>query len=276
MWIWFILGLLFSTQILAANEKFITRIHSISWGTKTEAHLLKFHNARVAFIYDLNKSLPLKSGELVEVEVSPEHRLISLVKVEDNEIPVSVNDPFITDIDYQPTLLSGYQEALSIFKDLRSGILPGSLCYERAHVWAFEEYQRRGLHSMKAFVFFSDNYIRKYTFKWWFHVAPFVTYYKSGVKRERILDRAFATHPVSLKQWTDKFMLNKKSCKVIDKYSSYAGNKTADDCFVMKTNMYYWKPQDLEASEMTGVEKVNFFEWEVAASFQNAFGIAYQ
>ena len=48
---------------------------------------------------------------------------------------------------------------------------------------------------------------------------------------------------------------------------------TADDCYVIRENMYFWQPKDLEILESDGIARVNFFDWEVDHSLQEAFGI---
>ena len=96
-------------------------------------------------------------GELVEVEITKDHKLVSVQTLLDED-QISVNTPFITEIDYVPTEISGYDEAQNIMNRFRKGFLPNSEAHDRAHVWAFEEYKNSNLLSMKAFLFFSEKY----------------------------------------------------------------------------------------------------------------------
>jgi hypothetical protein len=68
-------------------------------------------------------------------------------------------------------------------------------------------------------------------------------------------------------------MTKKSLCKEIDKYSQYLSSTAADDCYVIRENMYFWQPKDLEILESDGIARVNFFDWEVDHSLQEAFGI---
>jgi len=266
-----LLTIFFSLQAFA-YEKFVTRIHAVNWSeTPREAHLVKFQNARIGFFFHTNKIARFDPGDLVEVEITSENQLISMTSVYD-EGEVSVNPPFITDIEYVPTELAGFGEAIDVMDRFRNDSKNNSECYNRAHIWAYEEFQRTKLNSMKAFLFFSDSYIRKYNFKWWFHVAPLVSYKTFGKKIDKILDLQKANWPLSMKQWTNRFMLNNAQCRMIDSYSQYSRPDFKQDCYVIVANMYFWQPKDLEIFESEGVPKVHFFDWEIAHSYQEAFG----
>ena len=267
-----ILAVFFSFQAFA-NEKFITRIHSVTWSEREdEEHLVKFQNARIGFFYHSNKFQRIFPGELVEVEITKDHKLVSVQTLPD-ENQISINTPFVTEINYVPTEISGYVEAQKIMDRFRKGFLTTSEAHNRAHVWAFEEFKRSNLLSMKAFLFFSENYIRKFNHKWWFHVAPFVTYIKQDKKIEKILDPTYADRPLSINAWANRLMTKKSLCKVIKKYSQALLPTSTDDCYVLHENMYFWQPKDLEILEYDGISRVNFFNWEIDHSLEEAFGI---
>lgn len=265
-------AVLFSLQAFA-NETFISRIYSVTWSNRTsEANLVKFQNARIGFFYHTNKFQGIFPGDLVEVEITDDHKLVSVRTLPEDD-QISINTPFVTEIDYVPTEIAGYAEAQNIMNRFRKGFLPNSEAHNRAHVWVFDEYKKSNLLSMKAFVFFSEKYIRKYNHKWWFHVAPLVTYKKSGKNLEKILDPTYADHPLSISKWVNRLTVGHASCQVIEKYSQYITPVTNDDCYVIKENMYFWQPKDLEILERNGIARVNFFEWEIDHSLQEAFGI---
>lgn len=256
-----------------AYEKFVTRIHAFTWSeSPSEAHLIKFQNARVGFFYHTNKTAKVDPGDLVEVEITSENQLISMTPVDD-EGEISVNTPFITDIEYVPSELGGFGEATDVMDRFRNDSKTGSECYDRAHIWTYEEFQRSKLYSMKAFLFFSDSYIRKYNYKWWFHVAPLVSYKTLGKKIDKVLDPKYANWPLSMKQWTNRFMQNNARCQQVERYSQYSRPVSVQDCYVIVANMYFWQPKDLEVFDLEGIPKVHFFDWEVNHAYQEAFGI---
>ncbi len=173
---------------------------------------------------------------------------------------------------YYPTVYSSYSYATDVLTGMRRQWLKTSQCYDRSHVWTYEEAFHGG-YLQKVFLFFSDTYISRYSYKWWFHTAPYALVSMNGQTVERIMDAAFSPYPLQFKLWTDLFMKNKVDCTPIQKYSDYSTHPGEDDCYFMKTSIFYWQPQDLEALEKSGVEKTKFSEWEVKHAYEKAFGI---
>lgn len=271
---WFFL-LLSSHSLVQANEAFITRIHSIDLAKNTEKlHLMRFENARVGLAHNLIFFKNSHAGDLVKVKVDKKQKILFLKKLKDNEEVVSTNTPFVTNINYYSTLIEGSQETLQIFKELR---IPkkNSQSYNRAHIWAFEQYQRRGLQSMKAFIFFTDDYIRNNSFKWWFQAAPYVTYLDNEKRKEKVIESSIATTPLTLGEWSHLFIGKEKFCKRTSKLSMVNKSASKAPCYIMKENMFYWHPNDLQKKEEFGIEKVTFFEWEIKTAYKNSFGLNY-
>jgi hypothetical protein len=256
-----------------AHEKFITRIHSVSWaGLAEEAHLIKFQNARICFFFHTNKLEGIAPGELVEVEVTKKHELVFIQKLRD-ENQLSINSPFIVDIDYIPSIIASLDDAQKMIKQFRKDFLTKSGSHDRAHVWAFEEYKRSHTFSMKAFLLVSDDYIRKHRYKWWFHVAPLVSININNKRTEKILDPFHSSKPLSVAKWSN-FLLPKNSpCREINTFSHYSLQTSRRDCYVMKENMYFRGPEDLIKLEFVGITRVNFFKEEIKNSLKMAFGI---
>lgn len=267
-----LLLLLGSLPVFAANEKFITRIHSIVYGEQVnEEHLLKFQNGRTGFMKAQLKTLHPK-GELVQVEVDDRSTIIQIDKLIDSE-ETENNTPFITQRSYFPTLLRDYRAAQNLLKLFPTSPLKTSESFNRAHIWAYEGWRAHKLYSMKAFLFFSHRYIRKERPKIWFYVSPYVLHDQSGTTQEQILDQHLADKPMDFQTWSNRFMKNKAHCQFIKNYSVYYKKESSADCFVMKTSMYFWHPQELEILEIHGIHKVNFFDWELDLAYQSAFGI---
>jgi hypothetical protein len=63
----------------------------------------------------------------------------------------------------------------------------------------------------------------------------------NGFVNERIMDPAFTQYPLKEKLLTDIFIKNKVVCKAIGKYFEYSAHPSEDDCYIMKTSMYFWQ-----------------------------------
>lgn len=155
---------------------------------------------------------------------------------------------------------------LSMRKDLRTA----SECYNRAHVWSWEIYQRQRYNTGKMFLFFTSRYIREYRYKWWFHVAPFIGV--NDTRSELVLDRQFMGTPRTIRHWTNAFMKNDAPCPRVSRYSDYSQNQQAQYCYVIPASMYYWQPYNLDNLERRGLQKRAFIKREVDHSYRDATG----
>ncbi len=263
--------LLFVTTVHA--ERISTRIHSIDRSTDGKnPHLIKFENGRVGFVSSEDKASLTglfeahQKGEWMEADLDRKGNFLGASQIAE---PKSRNledpDPRPAPTSYTPTNLSSLTEATAIFGNMRrSG---SGQCYNRAHVWTYEEFNRSGLCSMKLFMFFTRSYIYQYRYKWWFHVTPMT--YVNGTAMT--LDRAFFRGPATVKTWTDNFIYSKRNCPVINKYSSYRDHQDTEHCYLHPATMYFWQPRDLENYELTGYEKKQFNSSEISHAYWNAF-----
>ncbi len=169
---------------------------------------------------------------------------------------------------YEPTQVPDYPSALFIFKRMRRNYQYSSQCYNRAHIWAYEEFIKSGLKSKKYFMFFTRSYIRKYNYRWWFHVAPGVSV--QG-KEDRILDRRFTRTHLSVDDWTKKFIYSGRKCPIVQTYSDYSENQQAEHCYLIPVSMYFWQPKDILKRDRTGFEKTSFLQSEVNHAYWEAF-----
>lgn len=266
----FLLG--FSTFTYA--EIFYSTIHSISRGTGNKPHLVRFDNGRAAFM-DNTKFNFLSTvqfshdkNQLLKIHVNSSNKIYGIEaldeRVEEEEEGQSMNqEPF------QPAIVKNNNEALKIFNKMRKDYNKSGECYNRAHVWAYEEFMRSGLNSMKIFMFFTERYIRKYNYNWWFHVTPMV--YVGSTKSPRTLDRRYTTGPRQTKTWSDIFIKSKQRCKKVNKFDDFFLNQKKADCYHIYTSMYYVKPRDIEKRDLTGEEKTEFRENEIQKAYKNAF-----
>ena len=135
--------------------------------------------------------------------------------------------------EFTPTILPSYTAASRLLESFSNSDVAGSQCYDRAHVWAYSA-GKSYVHVRKSWIFFADHFIEKNHFKWWFHVAPIVSVKMQGIVQERIVDRKFSEFPLKVNLWTDLFMVEKQTCKEIDRYTDYSEHPDENDCYLIK------------------------------------------
>lgn len=252
-----------------------SRIHKIKYGEGPgHPHLLLLENGRVAMVNTEEKSLLIdledarEQGALLEIEVDDRHHVISMASAEEKTLGDHDENSFLlSPANFEPTNLSSTSEAQTIFKRMNARHQRDSQCYNRAHIWAYEEWKQSGLQSMKLFMFFTKRYIWDYNYGWWFHVSP-LTYVKGGPV---VLDRTFTRGPTSIKNWTLSFIRSRRDCPMVSKYSQYENNQQTEHCYLIPATMYFWQPRDLEAYERRGTEKKAFIRSEINHAYWEAF-----
>lgn len=173
---------------------------------------------------------------------------------------------------FSTTPLPDLKSVTAMFHRLDKNYQRKSECYNRAHVWSFDEAKNFGVETKKVFIFFTAAYIRRVRFNWWFHVAPLVQFREeNGDLGERVLDFRFADRPLTVKQWTDLFVYSSRPCKKTTKFSEYDVNPQTEDCYLITTSMYYWQPQDIAARDAGAPEKQGFDEGSFEAARSEAF-----
>ena len=258
----------------AFAERLQSKIHSIDTATKNgDPHLIMMDNARVIFVDYHDTELldsfrdSLERGDTLDIEVDENGNFLGAESIDPKAfIPTSgkVNK---VNFSYDPSVVSS-SSATSIFRRMRRDYQNESQCYNRAHIWAWEEYQNSGLKSVKHFLFFTRRYIRNYRYKWWFHVSPSVKVSGLG---DRILDRRYTSGHRSVSSWTRNFIHSGRSCPVVHKYYDYRNNQESQDCYLIPVSMYFWQPRDIERRDRTGYEKTQFYKSEVDYAYWEAF-----
>lgn len=247
-------------------------VHSVlAPSQNSSSYIVKFMDGRVGFSENKLSNL---SAKMVEVEFGDNNQILNLTVIGPVIAPPSftkmtLEDPYF---NYQPTIYSNYTSLQQIIDSFDRRWIDSAQCYDKAHVWSYSENTQYRGNLMKAFLFFSDAYIARYNYPWWFHVAPYALARMNGQIAERVLDPSFYHAPLQFKIWTDLFMKNKVECRVISKYSDYSAHPGEDDCYLMKVDMFFWQPRDLEAFEASNVKKTKFIDWEIRHSFKEAFG----
>jgi hypothetical protein len=120
----------------------------------------------------------------------------------------------------------------------------------------------------KVFLFFTNTYIRRYRFGWWFHVSPYTLVQGEDSIQEWIMDRRYTRSPYGMKNWTDVFIRSKRFCPV-STYRNYRANRNGSEhCFVVKSAMYYRLPLHVRNKEDYGTIKSSFSRGEVNFSYR--------
>lgn len=269
----YLLLLLLPLTVLA-SEFGSGEIYSISFLKQSEETLIKFTDGTTGFLESkgIKDFSILKAGDVIEYERDENLNVTVLEKRSPKNKFIS-NDNFSHDeiSEEVATIFPTYGAAQAELNGFNAGWIQDSQCYNRSHVWAYEGKQK-GTTFQKAFLFFSDSYIERYRFPWWFHNSTYALVNMRGMVEERVMDKTFSPYPLKFKLWTDLFMKNKVECAVISKYSDYAGKPGTDDCFIIKSSIYFWQPKDLDAFERTGVLKSRFIDWEIQYAYKQAYG----
>lgn len=209
-------------------------------------------------------------------KIVKELKLATLVNVESFD---SDDEKFPTAVDgYEFSIAEDSRSIKKMFRTLNTKMKKESQCYNRAHIWSYnlsQNYNKDAQTNLgKIWIFFSDNYIQKYDFEWWFHVAPFMYYQDyDDQKVMKVMDRKYSRRPVSPRKWSKTFMKNNAHCADIEHYSGYFYNKAKADCYLIKSSMYYYQPYQIQALEDGGPQKTMFLEEELKLARDEAMEI---
>ena len=271
-----LLSLIFFSNFIFAD---VLRVDHIQEATDTRSkNHVYLSDGRIGFLEN-SKSIEWLTAEEayrkdvpVDILLDKDHNILKIKISKDIDRSESFHNYYLpADNDYKPTVLPNLAEVNSVFRRMNRRWQRDSQCYNRAHVWNYEEFEKTGLLSKKVFIFYTRRYIRNYNFKWWFHAIPTVLAQHEGSIVERYLDPMFAKAPLPQKSWTDIFIKSRRSCPVISKYSQYWNNQETEDCYLHFSSMYYWQPRDLDKFERTGIEKKFFIRSEVNHAYWEAF-----
>lgn len=266
-----------------ASTKITSQIHEVDVGSRVGDEVLVFlKSGDVARLkkFDLDKIEELRSRKSTDEWLTfnlDKNRFIK--SITDAEAPILNEEkalPF-DEINYTPTTIASMKTATDYIREARSRVeREGTTqCFNRAMVWSYEWWKKHSLRSMKVFIFWPKEYVRRYGFKWWFHVTPTAHVMDTdGRVKERALDVKWISRPYSLQDWADYHSSKDVKCKIVEKYSEYADNPFyTDRCYLIRSNMYTWQPADLEMNEAWGYTKNAFNMDEVRAAYLEAFNI---
>lgn len=270
--------LFFLSMPLLATTELTTQIYDIDYGHKkndevlillTSGHVAKLNKSHDKIVSGFKNNKTKDNWFNIKLD---HQRYIT--EIEPTEAPegmdnLSLNKSFYFQ-EYVPTTIANMEIAKKYHKEARL-YAKDSQCFNRAMVWSYEWWKKHSLKSNKILIYFTRNYIRRFGFEWWFHIAPLVNIMHEGKVVERVMDIKYTRGPLEIKKWTDIFMRNDAPCQVITKFSDYADYPYSGDCFLQRTNMYTLQPSDLQMNESWGYTKENFIMDEVRASYLEAF-----
>ena len=164
--------------------------------------------------------------------------------------------------------LSEYQSEADLFRTFsrqNTNINHEAQCFDKAHYWS-HEWARQNLSSGKLFLFFTESYIRRYNYKWWFHVAPT---FQVNPGQVRVMDPIFARSPLAIQDWTNLFVQSKAKCPSINHYNEYYHNQQTRDCYVRHTSKFYYHPSTIQNRDLTGRPVTRWNQAEVGTAYGN-------
>ncbi len=272
------LCLLFLSFSTLANTQLTTQVTDIDFGKDAKDHVLVFlSSGHVGKISKTDKALAgragqaIKSNDVVNISLDENRFILGFEKAAIISRMNDVSTPAKLFETFTPTTIESMKVAKSYFRSQRLPQKEETQCFNRAMVWTYELWKAHSLKSNKLLIFFSRNYIRRYDFEWWFHIAPYVHIQDNGVVLERVMDRKYTGGPLEFRKWSNLFMRNDAECPVITKYSDYSENPYTGECFLFRTHMYTYQPADLQMYEAWGYSKSAFNMNEVKGAYLEAF-----
>lgn len=269
---------------LLAGTKLTTQIYDVDYGKQpgdeilvllTSGHVAKVLPEKVELLDRIQEQKIIGSQSAwYDITLNKDRYITEFKTTETPAHAIEKPLPFIQGMEssYVPTTVASMQVAQKYHRSGRRNS-KDSQCFNRAMIWSYEWWKKNSVKSMKILIFFTRNYIRRYDFEWWFHIAPYLHVMENGKVVEKAMDLKYTSGPRSFRQWTDIFMRNDAECKVITKYSDYADYPYTGDCYLMRTNMYTYQPADLEMNEAWGYKKDAFIMEEVRGAYLEAYDI---
>lgn len=259
-----------SLSVGALAETVRSKISSIDPGQGQEETLVKLENGRVIFVKGEDKEMFKNKSMIntdVEIEADEEGTLESIQSVPAEDEPEQPEAP--TSMSVEPTVLPSPAAASDIFRGMNRSYYSKTECTDRAQIWAYEEWKKKALISKKVFLFFTNTYIRRYRYHWWFHVSPYVMVNNGeAAPVERVMDRRYTSGPRMMKTWTDVFIRSKQTCAE-STYRHYRSNRNGPaHCFIVKSDMYYRLPLHVRNLEDSGIVKTQWSMSEINFSYR--------
>ncbi|HXH75624.1 MAG TPA: protein-glutamine glutaminase family protein [Bacteriovoracaceae bacterium] len=278
-----VLSILFSLNAFSSSRILTTQIREVDVGSKMGDEVLVFLTsgdvARLKY-WDSKLLGTLQGSEGTEnyfrITLDDRRRIKAIKKTPSPVGPKVTNfAKILFEENYTPTTIPSMEIAKSYISESRHPTKPETQCFNRAMVWSYEWWRKHSLKTNKIFVFWPKEYVRKHSFKWWFHVSPYAHIMDTdGIVKQRVLDVKWLKRPYEFQEWANYHSSHDVPCRTVNSYSEYADFPfDTDRCYFIKTNMYTWMPADIEMKEGWDFKKSGFFMNEVEAAYLEAFDI---
>ena len=258
------------SYLVLANNGHVYEVDASSTDLISELELAKKENLEITFnIADFSINSILGQREMIEAIQVKSLGFDLPVEVED--VPRAVPTPLD---NYRVSRVQDLDQLKTMFKTMTRKTRRKSQCYNRAHVWIWEMTQKakaegKNLKMGKLWLFFGRRYIKRYRYKWWFHIAPYL--HVKGDPELYVMDRSFTKGPRPLRRWTNIFMKNNAPCKEVRYYSDYkrGSNGYKNWCYVIKSSQYYWQPRFIKGLEREGEESKIFKKYQLKKAYKD-------
>ena len=149
---------------------------------------------------------------------------------------------------YSPSILRSFVQVENLFKSVDSytDVDLSDNCFARAHYWSRAFEVENGIKSMKVFVLFTPLYRNEHNFRWWYHVAPYVSLQGTEGEERIVIDPSYEDAPKDIKAWVFHFASKAGSCRIVRSISEYHETVSLGGCVVITASMFHYSPQDLD------------------------------
>ncbi|WP_408098688.1 protein-glutamine glutaminase family protein [Peredibacter sp. HCB2-198] len=249
------------TTVFNVHESIRTETISVLSGVDGRVYKIKNTPENMARIYPL-------MGKVVKIDYSTagtKAMINSIRAVLPGEVDTSTLDlnhfRYNELRQFAPTDLQTIEEATNVFRSMiNDGDKRRSQCFKRAHMWAFDMWSKMNIKSEKLFIFFTQRFQMIDEYDWWFHVAPLVNI----AGEDYVMDGTFFQKPTPIQEWKSFFMMSKeRNCPIVEKYQDYEQNQWKKLCYLMKVPMYMFRPVDIQARDVKGVERNHWILEEI-------------
>ena len=120
---------------------------------------------------------------------------------------------------YEYTDLKDMDQAMRVWRSMKTKIQRSSECFNRALAWVYDMEKQYGIKSRKLILHYSAKYNQELDSGWGFHIAPLL----SVQGEDYMFDRQFMKEPTKREDWVNHFIqvglkkLTKKRDKLVEK-----------------------------------------------------------
>lgn len=164
------------------------------------------------------------------------------------------------------TQLENSSQVNKVFNSFRGDLDEKKQCFNRAHVWSYETKIKYNVNLGKVWLYFTQKYIQRYNYKWWFHIAP----YTEVNGNKMVLDKTYSKGGAqSVNTWKNMFIRNSHNCPVIGDYNDYFNKQNEAYCYIQFSSQYFWQPWHLEWLTNQGVFRYGYKMMDLKPAYED-------